>query len=287
MKKNLFIISGVLAICSAQAATTIDPAHNDAYAGNVGWVNFSGDGAHGAVIGQAFCSGYIYSANCGWISLGDGSPDDGQAYGNDSATDWGVNHDGLGNLTGYAYGANIGWINFEQTFGQPRVSLTSGYLSGYIWSANVGWIRLRPSKADYVRTLTIASGPDTDADGIPDAWEFENYGKLNVLNGTDDYDGDGVSDLDEYLADTDPTSDADYLAITDFQTSGTTNWVTWPVKTTRLYTLEYTTALSNGTSWVEGTSFIPASGPDTTEEVPGVTDSSRFYRVKAAPPLNP
>ncbi len=285
MNKKTRVLCFVCFVCfvvAAFPATTIDPASPYGYGANIGWVNAEGDVANGAVIGQAFCSGYMYSANCGWIALGDGSPDNGQAYGNGSASDWGVNHDGLGNLTGYAYGANIGWINFEQTHGQPRVNLMTGELSGYVWGANIGWINLVD-----VRTQTIASGPDTDSDGIPDAWEFENYGKLNVLNGTGDLDNDGVSDLDEYFADTDPTSDAEYLSITDFQTLETTNWVTWPVKTTRLYTLEYTTALSNGTEWVEETSFIPASGADVTETVPNSTDPSRFYRVKVALPLSP
>lgn len=285
MKTKLCIAALSLAALSVQATTTIDPAHNDAYAGNVGWVNFSGDGAHGAVIGQAFCSGYIYSANCGWISLGDGSPANGQAYSNTSASDFGVNHDGHGNLTGYAYGANIGWINFEQTFGQPKVSLTSGYLSGYIWSANVGWIRLRTSKPNYVRTLTIDSGPDTDGDGIPDAWELEEVGTLGTL-GAGDLDGDGVSDLDEYLGDTNPNNASEFLHITDFQVAGSTNAVTWPVQTTRRYTLEYTAALSNGTSWVSGAAFIPAAGPDVTQEMISI-DDTRFYRVKVTPPLNP
>ena len=262
------------------AATTIDPVRPYAYGANMGWVNAAGDTANGVVIGQAFCSGYLYSANCGWISLGDGSPADGQAYSNTSASDFGVNHDGHGNLSGYAYGANIGWINFEQTQGQPQVDLMTGDLSGYVWGANIGWIDLSG-----IRTLSLAA-PDTDSDGIPDAWE---YGHTNVLAalGGGDSDGDGISDLDEYLADTDPFDAGDYLVITDFQTLETTNWVTWPVKTTRLYTLEHTTALSNGTSWVEGTSFIPPSGPDVTEEVPGATNSARFYRVKAAPPLAP
>ncbi len=281
MKTKLFITSVSLLALSVQATTTIDPARNDAYGANIGWVNAAGDTANGAVIGQAFCSGYIYSANCGWISLGDGSPDDGQAYGNDSASDFGVNHDGLGNLTGYAYGANIGWINFEQTHGHPQVDLMTGELSGFIWSANVGWIDLVD-----VRTLSLAI-LDTDGDGISDAWEYGYTNVLAALNGGNaDSDGDGIPDLGEYAADTDPLDAGDYLSITDFQTMETTNWVTWPVKTTRLYTLEHTTALSNGTQWVEGSSFIPPSGPDVTEILSGVTNNTRFYRVKAVPPLS-
>ena len=269
----------------AQANTTIDPAHNMAYAGNVGWVNFSGNTTHGAVIGQAFCSGYIYSANCGWISLGDGSPDNGMAYSN-AGNDFGINHDGHGNLTGYAYGANIGWINFEQTFGQPNVNLTTGRLGGYIWSANVGWIRLRASKPVFIRTLTLASGPDTDADNIPDAWEYAQVSNLTILDGVSDLDGDGILDRDEYSTDTNPDDATEYLAITDFQTLETTNRVTWSAKTTRRYTLEYTTALSNGTEWVEGTSFIPSTDSDVTETLNSATNTARFYRVKASPPLS-
>jgi hypothetical protein len=237
------------------------------------------------VIGQAFCSGYLYSANCGWISLGDGSPENGMAYANDSTTDFGVNHDGHGNLTGYAYGANIGWITFEQTYGHPKVNLMSGYLSGYVWSANVGWINLRTSKINFIRTLTLDEGPDTDGDGIPDAWEYAQVNNLKTL-GTGDADGDGTTDQGEYLADTNPQNGAEYLRITDFQTMGTTNQVTWPVETTRLYTLEQATVLSNGMSWAAATpSFIPSSGTEVTETLSAVTNATRFYRVKATPPL--
>ena len=281
MKQQILLISTLFVAISSMATTTIDPANPYGYGANIGWVNAEADSTNGAVIGQAFCSGYIYSANCGWISLGDGYPANGQAYGNASATDFGINHDGHGNLTGYAYGANIGWINFEQTYGQPRVDLMTGELSGYAWGANIGWIALSG-----IKTLTIAEGPDTDGDGIPDAWEYAQAGDLSTL-GSGDADGDGVSDQGEYLADTVPTDAAEYLRITDFQTSGTTNEITWPVQTTRLYALEQATVLSNGMSWAAASSsFIPASGPDVTETLSSVTNSTRFYRVKATPPLN-
>jgi hypothetical protein len=284
----MLLSTALMGCLFVQAATTIDPLHKEAYGANIGWINAEGDVANGAVIGQAFCEGYMYGANVGWIHLGDGAPVNNMAYANDSATDYGINHDGHGNLSGYAYGANIGWINFEQTHGMPKVDLLTGNLSGYVWGANVGWISLSNAFA-YVRTQTIGSGPDVDGDGTPDAWEYGHTNVLTVLaDGGTDSDNDGVLDVDEYGADTDPFDAGDYLTITDFQMEATTNWVTWPVKTTRVYTLQHAAALSNGMSWtVTSSSFIPPFGPDVEEEVIGVTDTNRFYRVEAAPPLSP
>ncbi len=286
MKKTGLIL--LVFASTSFATTTIDLAQNDAYGANIGWVNAAGDTANGAVIGQAFCSGYLYSANCGWIYLGDGSPANGQDYANDSAADYGVNHDGQGNLTGYAYGANIGWVNFEQTHGQPNVNLETGELGGYAYGANVGWISL-DSGIYGVRTLTIDSGPDTDADGIPDAWEYGYTNNLATLaGGGADADGDGISDVDEYGGDTDPFDPNDYLCITDFQVENPTNWVTWTCEPTRRYTLQYGATLTNGMVWADtGLGVVPSSGPEMTEEIGGVTDTSRFYRVRVDLPLSP
>ena len=276
----LLLLLGTIAV---RAASTVDPANEYAYGANIGWVNaYADNGTNGAVIGQAFCSGYMYGANVGWIHLGSGAPVNNVAYQNNSATDYGINHDGHGSLSGYAYGANIGWINFEAT-GNPTVNLESGQFSGYVWGANVGWINLSS-----LATLTLAA-PDSDGDGIPDAWEFGHTNTIGVLAALGkDSDGDGVSDVGEYAGDTDPFDAGDYLVITDFQVAGTTNDVTWPVQLTRLYTLQHATALSNTTTWAETVPpFIPDSLVDTTETVTGVTDTKRFYRVQAQPPLSP
>jgi hypothetical protein len=53
--------------------------------------------------------------------------------------------------------------------------------------------------------LTITSGNDSDNDGMPDDWEMQYFGSLD-RDGTGDFDGDGISDLDEYLNGTDPAS---------------------------------------------------------------------------------
>ena len=165
MKIRILSALGALSVFSAQlltlhGASTIDPFNQYAFGANIGWLDWSGGSgqtATGAVIGEYVCSGYIYSANIGWINLGSGLPANRIQYQNNSATDFGVNQDGLGNLSGYAYGANIGWITFEQTYGQPKVNLITGKLSGYVWSANCGWISL--SNADGLR----ADGHDCPA----------------------------------------------------------------------------------------------------------------------------
>ena len=279
MKKQIIIIISLLAGISVIADSTVDPNNKYAYGANIGWINAEGDITNGVVIGQAFCSGYMYGANVGWISLGDGSPANGVAYRNDSTTDFGINHDGLGNLTGYAYGANIGWINFEQTYGQPKVNLSTGELSGYAWGANVGWIGLSG-----ITTLTLDSGPDTDGDGIPDAWELGHTNVLTAIGGAD-ADGDGVPDMDEYLADTDPLDPNNLLQITDFAVVSDTNLVAWTCVPTREYTLEYNTDLTSSNWTATSSSFIPPHGPEVEETVPGVGDTNRFYRVQVVPPL--
>src|SRR5690242_7946637 len=113
----------ILATLAGRADSNIDPNHSTSWAANIGWLNWNG--ASGAEIGEYVCSGFVYSPNVGWISLGSGQPANGIRYQNNSATDYGVNCDTAGNLRGYAYGANIGWIAFEDK-GAPHIDSSSG-----------------------------------------------------------------------------------------------------------------------------------------------------------------
>jgi hypothetical protein len=277
------VFSGRLA--SGFAATTIDAANNCAYGANLGWINWVGDTNNGAVIGEYVCSGSIYSANVGWISLGSGSPTNGIQYQNLSANDFGVNHDGLGNLRGYAYGANIGWLNFE-TNGAPKVDLLTGQLGGYVWSANCGWISLSNAVA-YVQTDTISQGM-LAPDGLPVAWLLLNFGTTNV-DADADADGDGMSNEQEYLAGTDPNDAGSNLKITGYtiQPGGTNVSLTWNSMATRFYRVQKSPDLS-GTNWTDsGLGIISPNPVATTGNFTDAAAAVRFYRVKVVLPLSP
>ncbi|MBU1693569.1 MAG: hypothetical protein KKC51_06360 [Verrucomicrobia bacterium] len=288
MKQNVLFLFCLVVSGPAWADSTIDPAHPYAYGANIGWLNARGDIANGAGLGQSYCTGYVWSANCGWIVLGNG-PTNGWQYGNAAADDWGINHDGEGRLSGYAWGANIGWVTFEQVQGQPRVNLLTGNLSGYAWGANVGWIGLSNAQA-FARTTRLDAGPDSDADGIPDYWEYREAGDLGTLSdGGHDQDSDDVPDADEYPADTDPLVDTDLLQIVSITTASGTNNVAWTTRPTRFYRVEATNALPAATDigWADvGGGLIgpPASSP-TKVAIPDEGNRGRFYRVQAVIPL--
>lgn len=51
------------------------------------------------------------------------------------------------------------------------------------------------------------SAADTDDDGMPDAWEKEHHLDPGKASAADDHDGDGYTDIEEYLNGTDPAKD--------------------------------------------------------------------------------
>ena len=281
---------------SATAATSINAVNRYSYGANIGWMDWRGDVNNGAVIGEFICSGFIYAANVGWINLGNGAPANDIRYANNSADDFGVNHDGAGRLFGLAWGANIGWLNFTNrdgagaSFAGPRVDLASGRLSGFVWSANCGWISLSNAIA-FVQTDSLPSGPDVDGDGLPDAWEQDRTGDLTTLNAAGDNDSDGFSNAQEYLADSDPTDPASGLRITFFNAvaEGTANTITWTSRPTRQYLVQERDDLTIGFTWTDaGLGLIsPDAGLSTTRAFGDAPAPYRFFRVEALRPLAP
>ena len=162
-----------------------------------------------------------------------------------------------------------------------------GRFSGYAWSANCGWLNLGDGSF-FVKTDTVAPGADSDGDGITDAWELREAGNLTALTAAGDHDGDGASDLSEYLADTGPLDPLDALRIVNFAraTDGTKVTLEWTSQPTRRYRITenhdllapWTLALDN---------ILPDAGLTTTRGL-GLTpgDVQHFYKVGAYRPLS-
>lgn len=292
MRTTLILALIVGLACTGWAATSIHDTNKYAYAANAGWVNGQADTNNGAVVTEFYCYGYLYGANIGWVNLGDGTPTNGWMYSNGSADDFGVNHDRTGVLTGYAYGANVGWINFNT--GSASIDLLTGKFRGYAYGANIGWISLSNAQA-HVQTDSISPGPDTDLDGIPDPWEYWNGGNLSDL-GTNlvwsDFDGDGVSDKDEEIADTDPFSGGEsYLHIaTEERTGPTETTLTWPSRPSRNYRIGKSGNPEDGSGWTDsglGEFRGHETGFTTTGTVTEAVQPNRIFRVQAIRPLAP
>jgi len=93
----------------------------------------------------------------------------------------------------------------------PKVYGTSFRVTGYLsdgaaagarkWTSTAGPNYYQFNEATGV--LTVVSNPDTDADGLPDAWETATFGDLS-RNGTGGYDGDLATDAQEFAAGSDP-----------------------------------------------------------------------------------
>jgi hypothetical protein len=287
--KTLLLLIFLGSALQSGADSNINPNHALAWGANIGWTNWRPDQANGAQIGEYICSGYVYSANAGWINLGNGRPSNGVQYQNKSAADFGVNHDQLGNLRGLAYGANIGWINFE-TNGSPRLDLQTGNLSGFVYGANVGWISLSDS-AFFLQADSISAGMDTDTDGIPDSWEFLHSQSLSIFTRESDRDNDGFADFQEYLADTDPNDPNDNLRILQFSRSpdGGMSLLTWLTRPTRQYVIQDRLQFNPNTIWMNSVAGpITGNGGALSATItnrPGA--AQQFFRIQAIRPLAP
>lgn len=271
------------------AQTTIDATACHAYAGNAGWINTRPGTAQGLTLSEFTLDGWAYAANVGWISFGDGSPADGVRYRNDTATDCGVNQDGAGNLSGYAYGANIGWINFgwaSSTHPQrPRVNLSTGQFDGYAYGGNVGWIHLGSGLLKSVRIAVV----DLDGDGMSDAWEKLNFGNTTKAGITTNADRDSQSDVQEYLAGTNPNKAQELFQVLQQSLDPATGRMTISFRSdrSRLYRIEHSTSLTG--QWIDSPLGLisPDTGSTTTRTLTFPPGDRRFFRVVTVRPLTP
>ena len=150
-------------VAIALAAGNIDPTHKWAWGANMGWLNFAPDYG-GVIVYSDHLEGHAWAENIGWIRLGtctSGSP---CTHANTSANNYGVNNDGVGNLSGYAWSASAGWINFAPSGGGVTIDPITGDFDGYAWGENVGWIHFHNADPAYKVNTAWPSGPTGNID---------------------------------------------------------------------------------------------------------------------------
>ncbi|MDB6111575.1 MAG: hypothetical protein JWR69_3325 [Pedosphaera sp.] len=106
------------------------------------------------------------------------------------------------------------------SIGQPNSSLNV-YLrtpGTWPWQPNYLYFLLVTNNSSVAQPFSFtmngrnAVTDDYDGDGLPDAWEITYFNNSYSQNGLGDPDGDGVSNLQEYLEGTDPTNPNSYRA---------------------------------------------------------------------------
>lgn len=120
---------------------------------------------------------------------------------------------------------------------------------------------------------------DSDLDGLWDTWETSYFGGANAENSgtTDDYDQDGISNLFEFRAGTDPTDAASGLQITAFEKQANSVRIDWRSEAERSYRILRTDDLSSG-NWVPLVEQI-AAVPGQNSETLSQSGAAGYYKV--------
>jgi 5-hydroxyisourate hydrolase-like protein (transthyretin family) len=134
---------------------------------------------------------------------------------------------------------------------------------------------------DAAMALENAGGDDTNFNGIPDQWELDNFGSLDWMSQTSDWDGDGFPDHCEFRAGTDPTLDDDFLGVVPAgppPPAGSFPVIQWKSCDGKFYSLDRASNLADGFSTVF--SNIPGISPlNTVTDTTAVVDGPLFYRI--------
>lgn len=122
---------------------------------------------------------------------------------------------------------------------------------------------------------------DLDNDEMPDVWEADNFGTL-LRDGNGDFDGDGFSDLNEYLAGTQPTNAASLLRIENISYLSPTDLaITWQSVSNRNY--DVLMAASINAIFLPVATNLPSTPPTNSVHLIPPMENAAFYRIEATP----
>jgi hypothetical protein len=161
--------------------------------------------------------------------------------------------------------------------GEPTLVITNVQAGG---SFRVSVTNLAGSANSSAATLTVL--PDSDGDGLPDSWETTYFGTSTGASAPVDSDADGMTNLEEFQAGTDPTNASSLLRIVLNATNSAV--LHFVVEANHGYTVQYRTNLSAG-AWTALSNFNAQSQVSTVRvNAPNPPpESERFYRVVTPP----
>lgn len=162
----------------------------------------------------------------------------------------------------------LSWLGMDATDG--LVGLSRGYSN------------TPATPSDFVETNLSDFDWDSDLDGLPNTWETEFFGGPTNSTASADFDIDGLSNMDEYIAGTDPTNAASRFQITQqalqLDAEVTQYIIEWSSVTDRVYRIRWDSNLISGdfsNILAENISF-PVNAFTTTVE----NAETRFYKME-------
>jgi hypothetical protein len=128
--------------------------------------------------------------------------------------------------------------------------------------------------------LTVLA--DSDGDKAPDTWETQ-FGFLpdNPTDGATDFDGDGVSNADEFRSGTDPRSNTSYLRVEDFSLDGVApaSRISFLATSNRTYSVQYKDLLDSTSVWTTLDNVLAQPANRTAIVIDPGGAPNRFYRL--------
>ena len=171
------------------------------------------------------------------------------------------------------------------TAGSPLTGAFANVASGGTLTTTDGYARFTVLYAGgNTLRLTNLVIVDTDSDGLPDWWEDRfALSKTSAADAALDADGDGASNLNEFLAGTNPTNAASVFHVVSLQRETDSVRLTWSTVGGKSYVVQTNGVLSGAFTDLSPLITVPGAGESVTNFVDSgaATNASvRYYRVR-------